>query len=241
MKVKNMIKHFLILIVLVGLVFVGACKKSEEADNNDYAAQREPIEKAAGYTAAAIVNLGTSIYTNAIAIITGGSETETSEETNLALSFFSYDPATGWWLFSLTLDNNQSANVRVRFLDESGDFFKYFGLNTYKIETTGDGAGNEGSFTWDLEITGIGLTSSAFVINGSGTTNYQGTTTSYVVDDMTINKLEDGIPETGTLVLGMSGVQITVTFNGSQLVQVTYEYRGRSYTFTINLETGEIT
>ena len=33
--------------ILVGLVFGAACKKSEEVNNNDYAAQLEPFEKAA--------------------------------------------------------------------------------------------------------------------------------------------------------------------------------------------------
>lgn len=79
-----------------------------------------------------------------------------------------------------------------------------------------------------------------YTVNGSGTSTYEGLTTTYTITDMTYSKLDDAIPESGSVSVSLEGATVTVTFNGSQNVAVTYSYKGFSYTFTINLLTGAV-
>ena len=231
---EKLIRFLLFLMILLGFVFTTVCKKSQEGLNP---ATQQQIERAAGYTAATVADLGGKVFGSAIAII-GVSAGQ--EPTDSVMKDLSYNPDTGWWNFSIKLDNNQNASINMQFLDSAGNFHKFFSRSTDRIISNGEGSGSEGSFTYDFTITGVNPTSDTYTINGSGTTTYQGETTSWTVDNMTFNKLEDEYPENGSLAITIEGVTITVTFNGSQTVQVTYTYKGHSYTFTINLETGAI-
>jgi hypothetical protein len=230
-------RYFWILVFFGGLAFTSVCKKSQEESPAD-TSSRQQIERTAGYTAATVTDLGGKLFAIAIGfnLDFAGGRTEHS-----LLNDLSYDPNTGWWSLSIDLDNGQNADIYLRFLDSSGSFHQFFGRSTDHIQSNGSGSGTDGSFTYDFTIIGVSPVSSTYTIDGSGTTSYQGKTTSWTVDNMTFNKQEDEYPESGLLSITIDGVTITVTFTGSQMVQVTYSYNGHSYTITINLETGEIT
>lgn len=226
---------------LLALLIVGACKVNEETDGSTDLSRRQ-LEKSVGYTVSTVVKLTDGVFGGAVAIV--GSAPGSLESTGDiigTLNSTSYNPNTGWWSFSITLEDGQVAEVNVRFLDSSGNFHKYFSISTNRIETTGEGVGSNASFDWDFEITGVGLGSTSYVVNGGGTAKYGITSCTYSIDNMKIKKSGDGIPDSGSLTVSAGGVTFTVTFNGTESVQVTYSYLGMSYTITINLKTGTVT
>lgn len=229
-----------VIAAVIFSVFNAGCKKSSDGDDNS--AARLELEQVAGYTAATVSDLGGRIYGNSILIIgTAAGKVQGDNADALQIEGYSYDDATGWWSFTVSLDNEQSANIRVKFLDSGGNFHKYYNLDITTIESDGSGTGPNGSFSYTFTITGIELTSGNLVINGSGTAAYDGTSCNFTLDSVTYQKLDDGVPDSGSMVISSGGATFTVTFDGTESIEVTYSYMGQTYTVTINLETGSVT
>lgn len=236
----------ILLLAVFGLFVMVGCDTGSEIDPSGSEAERQDLEKAVAYTAATVADLGNSLYGGSLGVAgaagdeTENNETENNGTENIASGDFSYDPNTGWWSFSVSLGNGQSGQAQVRFLDASGSFHKFPGADTETIQTKGEGSGPDGTFAWNFTFTGMGLTSTALIINGTGTANYNGTSTAWNVTDMEIKKLGDGIPEDGSISVVTGGVTFHVAFDGTETVQATYVYKGYQYSFTINLNTGQI-
>jgi hypothetical protein len=223
-----------IVLALVFQILTGTCKKSEEAGPSDKA-QRN-IEAAAGYTAMVVTELASRVYDRAVTIV----ESVAGPKPGNTEGELTYDDTTGWWSLSVDLNETRTVDIRVKFLDESGNFHRYFGSNTVRIDTTGQGAGTEGQFTYTMVITGVTPSYSTYEINGGGTSLYNGISTAYNIVGMAIAKNEDVYPENGQLLITQDDVTFSITFNGNQNLKVTYEYKGFLYTITIDLLTGEI-
>ncbi len=153
----------------------------------------------------------------------------------------SYDPATGFWTVSLTLETGQTAQFQMQFQDASGTPMKLYNpLQTDRMVAIGSASGSLGSADFNLTLSGAKASSLSLTVNGSGTCLYQGVSGSYDVLNVVQPKVLNAYPTSGTIKAVASGITVTVTFNGTQFATGTYSYRNRSYTFTINLETGEV-
>jgi hypothetical protein len=240
-KSSGFFKVAAVVVVSLGFMVVSGCKSNEDADGSGNAA-RQQLEKTVGYTVSTVIKVSGGIFGSALAIVTDipGSNESTGESID-KVSSTSYNPNTGWWSFSISLEDGQGADVKIRFLDSSGNFYKYYSILINRIETTGEGSGSNGFFDWNFIITGVGIGSTSYIVNGTGTAKYGDTLCTYSVSDMKIIKSGDGIPESGSMTVTIGEVTFTVTFNGTESVVVTYHYLGMSYTVTINLKTGEVT
>jgi hypothetical protein len=153
----------------------------------------------------------------------------------------SYDAATGFWTVSVALDTGQSATLLIQFRDGQGQTQKLFNLQTASIVLKGQAAGTQGYLQLDLTLTDIRAGSTAFAVNGTGNATYQGTSGTIAVSNLTIPKVLPPYPTSGTIVATVNGIAITLTFNGTQYAQGTYEIRNQTIHFTVNLKTGEVT
>lgn len=228
-------RKYLILALLAAALLIGAagaCKTSEETGPLD--PTRQEIERSAGYTAATAINLANNVFLSAIGLL-GAADAPAGSQV------ITYDTTTGWWRLSIVLEKNQEAEIQVQFLDSSGQFHKYYSLSdTTTINTTGEGSGPNGSFTHDFTISGLGSLSTKYQVDGFGTSTYMGTSVTYTITAMIMDRLGDGIPGSGSMALTVENIGMTIVFNGSETVQVTYTYKSFSYTITVNLKTGEI-
>ncbi|MEO6326767.1 MAG: hypothetical protein ABIT01_13785 [Thermoanaerobaculia bacterium] len=153
-----------------------------------------------------------------------------------------YDAVTGFWSVSVNLATGQSANLQVRFKDQSGTIQKFYGpLTTSTIESKGTAAGAQGALTWDFVVTGVRSTSSILTASGSGSGTYQGTGAAVTITTLAIPKSVGSWPTGGTVAIVSNGITVTITFNGTQYATGTYRDKNQSVTFTINLATGEVT
>jgi hypothetical protein len=152
-----------------------------------------------------------------------------------------YDPATGFWSVSLTLLNGQTAQFQLQFQDASGTPMKLYNpLLTDRMIANGSANSSLGTVTFSLVMTGAKANSAALTVNGTGSGTFQGISGTFEVINLIQPKLPNTYPTSGTIRALASGITVTVTFNGTQYVTGTYSFRNHSYTFTINLETGEV-
>ncbi len=236
MNKHNISFYTVTALLILGLMLGFACKKSEDTVIDETAQTRQKMEKAVGYTVSTVANLGDILFRNIVNLVTGSA----SEASQSFSTSYSYDDSTGWWIFDAATAAGQSASLQVMFLDSEGVFHKYYGSSTDSIQAKGTCSGDEGSCSFAVVITGVGLTDTTYVLNGNGSATYDGVSTTVIVDDMTMKRLDDGIPESGSVTMTANGVAFTVTFNGSETVTVTYSYQGLSYSFTVNLLTGAV-
>lgn len=234
---KSMQKRLMVFMMIMGLLATLSCKKSSNTEEDPAdASLRLKTEKAAGYSAATISSLCSALKNIAMLVHPSAG--------NFTANEFSYNPATGWWSFQASLSNGQSSQVKFRFIDVNGNVKKYPDDTVQRLQTEGTGSGPNGSFSWDLDINQISVHSSSgyIIVDGDGTAATEGISVTWSLSDVHIDKLSTDIfPESGTMTLQYSGITIKITFNGSETVTVTYSYKGLSYTFKINLTTGQIT
>ncbi|MCP4154385.1 MAG: hypothetical protein GY757_42060 [bacterium] len=230
---KRAINFFVFLTISFGLLCNFSCKKAEVIDDTVTVLS---MKRAIGYTAATVAGIGFVVYTTSTLVLA-----TLQQQTTEAASGASYNSGTGWWNLSVDLANQQSADINVRFLDASGAFHQYYGSSTSVIESNGSGSGTDSSFTYDFTLTNAGTTETTLIINGAGSISYNGEAVIFTLTDMTMDKLEDGIPDSGSLNIHMDEALVTVTFTGSETIEVTLTFHSHSYTFNVNLNTGEVT
>jgi hypothetical protein len=168
--------------------------------------------------------------------------TNTSHDSSLSIPEDAiWDEATGWWSFTVELDNGQTADVQLQLQDASGQIQQFYQpQTTHRILTRGQGAAPQGSITWDLVLTGARASSNRIVANGSGTVNAQGISGTYQVNSLVLLKEGESYPQSGTITVDLGGDTILVEFNGTSTARATYDTGIISLTFNINLDTGEV-
>ncbi|MGE5340393.1 MAG: hypothetical protein ACM3SY_02820 [Candidatus Omnitrophota bacterium] len=227
---KKSVSFYLLLLLLVSFAFNSGCAKNKDADQADNA-NREKYQQIAGYSITTMIEVATKLTLFSF-------QSPQSFPMDLIPS---YDGNTGWWSLNLQLSNNQIIAARIQLNDASGNFYKYYDPNIItNIKATGEGSGTNVDFSYNLTLTQMGNGYNAILINGSGAVNYQGTSGTFTVNNVAINKYQDGIPDGGQMVVVVQGCSFNMVFNGNNSIQVTYSYQGQSYTMTINLATGQI-
>ncbi len=216
----------LISIVLFG-VFSGltSCQGSPTDSSDINGEVQHQGENIAGYVASTTWDL-----------------TNTSHDSSLSIPEDAiWDEATGWWSFTVELDNGQTADVQLQLQDASGQIQQFYQpQTTHRILTRGQGAAPQGSITWDLVLTGARASSNRIVANGSGTVNAQGISGTYQVNSLVLLKEGESYPQSGTITVDLGGDTILVEFNGTSTARATYDTGIISLTFNINLDTGEV-
>lgn len=153
-----------------------------------------------------------------------------------------YDPATGFWTYTGSLDSGQSGTIQIQFRDQAGNFQRLYNpLATVSIVSRGSVAGIQGQLTFDILATGTTLLTPTTTVSGTGTGNYQGTAATIAINSVVVPKVSPFYPTSGTVVVNAGGSTVTVTFNGSQFAHGSYTFHGVTVTFTVNLVTGEVT
>jgi len=152
----------------------------------------------------------------------------------------SYDTATGTWTVAVALETGQRATLLIQFRDGQGQVQRTFNLQTASILLKGNASGTQGYLDFDLSLTDI-RTGVAFTANGTGTATYQGVSGAVTVTNLAVPKVLPPYPTSGTVVVASNGITITVTFDGTQYAEGTYQYRNQTIHFTIDLKTGEVT
>ncbi|MBK9967588.1 MAG: hypothetical protein IPP07_23020 [Holophagales bacterium] len=154
----------------------------------------------------------------------------------------SWDEATGTWTISIRLESGQQASFALQFRAASGASMKFYRPSeTSSIWAKGTAAGLQGALDFDLVVGGVMQGVTALSVNGTGTGTYQGASGDVTVSNVVIPKTTGAYPTSGTVTVISGGITITVTFNGTRYAQGTYVYRNKTVTFTIDLETGEVT
>ncbi|MGE5342226.1 MAG: hypothetical protein ACM3SY_12185 [Candidatus Omnitrophota bacterium] len=222
------------LLLFISLIFNSGCAKSNDAEPVD--GNLQTYEQTAGYSAATMTDVMGKVIQTASTL--GGVGSSMSSDSPMA---FEYNESTGWWTFTISLSILQTATIRVQFNDASGNFHKFYNQNsTTSIKSTGEGSGTSGSFSYSFTITQMGNQYSAVLVNGSGSVTYQGTSSTFSMTNVALNKNQDAIPDGGQMAVNVQGCAFTIGFNGSTTIPVTFTYQGHSYTMTVNLATGQI-
>lgn len=153
-----------------------------------------------------------------------------------------YDAATGFWTVHLSLPSGQSATLAIQFKDSGGTVQKLFNpLTTNTITSRGVAAGLQGLLSFDLILTGVKQGVASVTANGSGSATYQGVSAAVQISSLVVPKTPGSYPSSGTISVTSNGITVTVAFNGTRYATGTYTYRNQSFTFTIDLQTGEVT
>ena len=153
-----------------------------------------------------------------------------------------YDPGSGYWTVTVNLPTGQSGQIQVKFLDATGQPQKFYNpLTTRSMASRGSLSGTAGDVAFDLTLSGLGSTSSSFIVNGSGSATIQGVSGTFQVSNVSVPKSPGAYPTSGTITVVASGSTVTVSFNGTRYATGTYTYRGITVPFTIDLDTGEVT
>lgn len=217
---------FTLIIVLVAAgLFTAGCKIGENTKDP----ARESAELTAAYTTATVAGLSKTVPE------TGATLTSASANPGAQ-----YNAVTGWWTVPVSLAGGQNVEINIQFLDENGSIQHFYQPATAKILAQGRGSGTSGEVAFDLDITGLGLTELERRINGSGSAIHMGNESTYEIKNMGMIKLQDGVPDSGQLVVVVSGITFTVNFNGSSEVQVSYRYGGEDHTFVIDIINGTV-
>ena len=154
----------------------------------------------------------------------------------------SYDSATGWWTVSAFLNGTTDAELQVRFEDAQGTAQRlYRPQETERIRVKGSAAGVQGAVVFDLVLTGVKQGSPSIIVNGTCSGTIQGASGDATVANVVIPKTAGAYPSSGTITILSNGITVTLTFNGTKTVAGTYTFRNHTSTFTIDLETGEVT
>jgi hypothetical protein len=154
----------------------------------------------------------------------------------------SWDEATGTWTIAIRLESGQQASFALQFRAASGTPMKlYRPTETSSIWAQGTAAGLQGALDFDLVVGGVMQGVTALTVNGTGNGTYQGASGDVMVANVVIPKTTGAYPTSGTVTVVSGGITITVTFNGTRYAQGSYQYRNQNVTFTIDLETGEVT
>lgn len=153
-----------------------------------------------------------------------------------------WDEATGTWTISIRFEGGQQASFALQFRSASGATTKlYRPTETSSIWARGTAAGLQGALDFDLVLGGTLQGVTAVTVNGTGTGTYQGATGDVTVSNVVIPKTTGAYPTSGTVTVISGGITVTVTFDGTRYAHGTYVYRNKTMTFTIDLETGEVT
>lgn len=153
-----------------------------------------------------------------------------------------WDEATGTWTISIRFESGQQASFALQFRSASGTTTKlYRPTETSSIWAQGTAAGLQGALDFDFVLGGVMQGVASLTVNGTGSGTYQGASGDVTVANVAIPKTTGAYPTSGTVTVISGGITITVTFNGTRYAQGSYVYRNKTMTFTIDLETGEVT
>jgi len=220
---KNSFMKGMVLSLMVTVLIMTGCKKVVVEDQGD-AATRDKLEGAVAYFSSSMFNVLWNSYQTAIDLPAGAS----------------YDSSTGWWTFSMLLTTGESADINIQFQDKNKNQQKYYNpFSTYYILMEGESAGSLGTISYDLQMSGVQASSDTLIINGDGDISYLGLSASYEIKNMEVKK-SGAYPSSGSLEVIFNNTSVTVSYNGTQNVTATYTFLGISYSFTINLATGDI-
>ncbi|MCP4664424.1 MAG: hypothetical protein GY856_54265, partial [bacterium] len=151
-----------------------------------------------------------------------------------------WDPATGWWTFTIDLTTGQGAGIRFQLQDDDGDAQQHFDRTTAAILLEAEAGGEQGSVALDLRVSGLGFLSSNLLVDGSGTAIGMGRTGAVTIADLDIPKTLGSYPRSGTIEVTAGDVGVTVEFDGTRYAQGSYIDSGVTVAFTIDLLTGEV-
>jgi hypothetical protein len=218
---KKSLIGVLIVLFILGVLFMVGCKITDEEDTGDLNT-RQKFEGTSAYVSSFIYDLLWDVYNTAIALPASAT----------------YDE--GWWKITITLTSGETAEIEIQFQNQNQIAQQYYNVNTtFYILVKGSSAGTLGSLTFDLILSGVQATSNVITVNGTGTSEYMGMTSTFEVTNLKISKTTASYPQSGTIKISFSQTSVTITYNGTQYVTATYTFLGFSYTITINLATGD--
>lgn len=221
-----------IIFISVFIITLNSCKSSanNNNDSNTDEETRQNIERSVAFTASTLNSIGSTVMDSS-----GGLSSPPLNLTQYKTA--TYDPSTGWWTFTITLSTGENGSIQIQFLDSKNNFRKFYSKLITKIKSKGTLSGNSGSITYEMEITD--LSGDDAVFNGSGSVTYMDITSTFTLNNIIASGYND-YALSGTLTVSIEGIIISINYNGTSKITVTYSYNGHSYTFTIDLETGTI-
>ena len=223
-------KSILIAVLSLSLIGIISCKKAEDESNDNEKVLS--IEKSVAFTAAVLNSTGSTVMNTSSGL-------NSFFRDNLQSNGLNYNPVTGWWTLETTLETGESAEIQIQFIDSHGDFRKFYTNIIKRINTKGTITGNNGSLTFEMNITGLEDGDEDVIFNGSGSVTYMGVTSTFTVNNVVSVGYND-YATSGTITVNIEGVTISVNYNGTSKITVSFTYNGHNYTFTIDLETGNI-
>ncbi len=156
-----------------------------------------------------------------------------------------YDPGTGWWTISVTLDTGAAASLSLQLRNASGGHQAHYDpATTHEIEIRGDAADccGRAALALDFVLTGTENSASRLTINGDADAVASAARGWLSVSGLVLAKSLGAYPEGGQVAFGANtGQTIQIRFNGTQFATGTYTANGLTVSFTIDLRTGQIT
>lgn len=230
--------HFLIVLMSLGVGFTVACNKSDVPTRPQRDMTQRNAETMTGLMTSSVLQLSGAVMQNAEQNLGGSNSDSIAPRDNPP----TYDDATGWWTLQIQLSNGTHGTIQVQFRDEGNKIQKFYNpVTTKQIRTKGDLSHPMGPMSFDITLAGVNRTANLLIVNGTGTMEYQSMEGTMTVQNLTIPKTSGSYPSSGTLYFSMEGMEITVTFNGTNTAHGSYSYMGETFTFDINLDTGVIT
>ncbi len=230
MRQKTLFQVILHSILIISIISVSSCKKSGEEETDSGTVEK--IKKSVAFTATALNSAGSVMMDSATGL--SGPVPSKAYANNL-----SYDTLTGWWTLQTSLSTGENAELQFQFIDSHGDFRKFYSNLIVKINTKGTISGSSGDLNFNIEITGFTNGDEEVVLNGSGSISYLGSSGSFNLNNVTVAGYSD-YAVSGTLTVVIEGVSVSISYNGNSKIIVTFNYNGKNYSFTINLDTGNI-
>ncbi len=207
-------------IILFLSIFQCYCKNDKSTNPNEPV---DTIKKISGYTAYTMIQVEQKIFDSAQTM------PPSAEYVN------------GWWSYSIQLPNGQKVDVKIQFQDQSGSVQKnYNPQTTYTILGKGKVTGVDDTMDYDFVLTGTNNPYNTVTFNGIASVLYKGTSATINANNVKIPKSLTAYPSQGTITIITMGTTVTITFNGTRYAQGTFTYAGTTYSFTIDLETGQI-
>jgi len=225
-------KSILLISLFLFLLMIVSCKKADDESAND-TEKVNTIEKSIAFTASVLNTVGSTIMN--VSPDDPGSFSNNSVQSDS----FNYDSSTGWWTLQTTLSTGESATIKIQFIDSNGNFRKFFTYLIVKIKSEGTITGTNGNLTYLMDITNLQDGNPEVIFNGSGSVTYMGVTSTYTLNNIIASGYND-YAQSGTLSVMIDGVTVSVNYNGTSKITVSFSYNGNNYTFTIDLETGTV-
>jgi len=153
-----------------------------------------------------------------------------------------YDADTGYWNITVVLVTGETTTMQLQFRDSSGSVQQFYNpQTTVVVYCLGTASGYAGSISFDLAITGVQEDAANLVVNGTGTFTYVGLPGTYTINGLAISKDVGAYPEAGNVTIRVWEITVTIQYNGTRYATATYSWGNLSYSFTIDLEAGDVT